>query len=228
MIIFFKHPQAPLQGAALDTYLLKHVNGLKGELVVTGPGRTMGFCVPHSPNHRSQGTFFLLFLSGKKIRHKRCPGQWEVGDEGDRGPVFVRPRGHPQGGQTSGGSRRCREGGNDPRRLPSFPKEPPGGEVPMPLLPPASWGCVFSTWAKGPARFTSQSRKGMKTGQRRPWHPWQCLAMPRRFRKKHAVPRPSDINPTLLPANMGTVGSQDKQAFCHCRDTFSSGHRKQF
>lgn len=103
MITLLKHPQAPLQGAALDAYLLKHVNGLKGELVVTGPGRTMGFHVPHSPNHHSQGTFFFLSLSGKKIMHKHCPGQWEVGDEGDRGPVFVRPRGHPQGGQTGGG-----------------------------------------------------------------------------------------------------------------------------
>lgn len=102
------------------------------------PGRAMGFRALRSPNHCSQGMFFLLFLSGEKIRHKRCPGQWEAGDEGDRGPVFVRPRGHPQGGQTSGGSRQCREGGSDPRRLSSFPKEPPGGEVPVPLLPPAS------------------------------------------------------------------------------------------
>lgn len=172
MIILLKHPQAPLQGAALDTDLLKHVNGLKGELVVTGPDQTQGFRILHSPNHRSQGTFFLLFLSGKKIRHKCCPGQWAVGDEGSRGPVFARPRSHPQGGQTSGGSSRCREGGSHPRQLSSFPKEPPGAELPVPLLPPpASWGCVFSTWAKGPARFTSQRRKGMETGQRRLWHP---------------------------------------------------------
>lgn len=66
LIILLKHAQAPLRGAALDTDLLKHVNGLKGELVVTGPDQTQGFRIPHSPSHHSRGGSSCFSFQGRK------------------------------------------------------------------------------------------------------------------------------------------------------------------